>query len=105
MSIIIPLLIYPCHCPQDGKTALWNASFNGHVQVADLLLKANASVNTPEYRVSEILCLCEEERGWLCYGMLHSLSYLLPNSLVFAKRRYERCTQYLVHVRIAHLER
>ena len=45
----------PCHYPQDGETALYKASFSGHTQVADLLLKAKASVDTPKNTVSQVV--------------------------------------------------
>ena len=45
----------PCHYPQDGETALYMASFDGHTQVADLLLKAKASVDTPKNTVSQVV--------------------------------------------------
>ena len=45
----------PCHYPQVGQTALWQASFRGHAQVADLLLKAKASVDTPNNDVSQVV--------------------------------------------------
>ena len=40
---------------QAGETALYNASFRGHTQVADLLLKAKASVDTPNNDVSQVV--------------------------------------------------
>ena len=45
----------PCHYPQAGATALLKASFRGHTQVADLLLKAKASVDTPSNDVSQVV--------------------------------------------------
>ena len=37
------------HCiPQDGRTALYQASFNGHHKVVDLLTNAGAAVDVPE---------------------------------------------------------
>ena len=34
------------HCiPQDGRTALWTASFDGHHKVVDLLTNAGAAVD------------------------------------------------------------
>ena len=43
------------HYPQAGQTALWQASFKGHTQVADLLLKAKASADTPSNDVSQVV--------------------------------------------------
>ena len=45
----------PCHYPQTGATALWQASFRGHTEVADLLLKAKASVDTPSNDASQVV--------------------------------------------------
>ena len=45
----------PCYYPQAGETALYKASFDGHTQVADLLLKAKASVDTTNNDVSQVV--------------------------------------------------